>query len=223
MHLIELLKQLDTNIFLSINGLHTSFFDGFMYAVSAKFTWIPLYISVLYILIKQWKKEAVWLILALVLCIVISDQVASGLLKHLVKRLRPSHVDDLRGLVHLVRDYSGGMYGFASSHASNTVGFALLSSLILKQRNYTFAIFSWAIITSYSRIYLGVHYPGDILGGALIGSLAALLCYWVLKRYRSVQLVNNNERTTAEFDKTIPVWVLGAIFFGIIAYSIFVF
>ena len=223
MHLIELLKQLDTNIFLSINGLHTSFFDGFMYAVSAKFTWIPLYISVLYILIKQWKKEAVWLILALVLCIVISDQVASGLLKHLVKRLRPSHVDDLRGLVHLVRDYSGGMYGFASSHASNTVGFALLSSLILKQRNYTFAIFSWAIITSYSRIYLGVHYPGDILGGALIGSLAALLCYWVLRRYRSAQLVNNNERTTAEFDKTIPGWVLGVIFFGIIAYSIFIF
>jgi len=223
MHLIELLKQLDTNIFLSINGLHTSFFDGFMYAVSAKFTWIPLYISVLYILIKQWKKEAVWLILALVLCIVISDQVASGLLKHLVKRLRPSHVDDLRGLVHLVRDYSGGMYGFASSHASNTVGFALLSSLILKQRNYTFAIFSWAIITSYSRIYLGVHYPGDILGGALIGSLAALLCYWVLRRYRSAQLVNNNERTTAEFDKTIPVWILGFIFFGIIAYSIFIF
>jgi len=223
MHLIELLKQLDTNIFLSINGLHTSFFDGFMYAVSAKFTWIPLYISVLYILIKQWKKEAVWLILALVLCIVISDQVASGLLKHLVKRLRPSHVDDLRGLVHLVRDYSGGMYGFASSHASNTVGFALLSSLIMKQRNYTFAIFSWAIITSYSRIYLGVHYPGDILGGALIGSLAALLCYWVLRRYRSAQLVHNNKRTTAEFDKTIPVWVLGAIFLGIITYSIFIF
>ncbi len=223
MHLIELLKQLDTNIFLSINGLHTSFFDGFMYAVSAKLTWIPLYVSVLYVLIKQWKKEAIWLVLALVLCIVISDQVASGILKHMVKRLRPSHVDDLRGLVHLVRDYSGGMYGFASSHASNTVGFALLSSLIMKKRNYTFAIFSWAIITSYSRIYLGVHYPGDILGGALIGSIAALLCYWVLRRYRSEQLVHNNERTTAEFDKTIPVWILGIIFFGISAYSIFIF
>src|ERR1035437_9403817 len=99
MNLMEIIKQLDTNLFLTINGFHSPFFDQFMFAVSYKLTWIPLYASVLYVLIKHWKREAIWLVLALVLCIVISDQVASGMLKHMVKRLRPSHVDELKGII----------------------------------------------------------------------------------------------------------------------------
>lgn len=221
MQLIELLKQLDTSVFLSINGLHTSFFDGFMYAISAKLTWIPLYLAVLLVLIKKWKKEAIWLILALVLCIVISDQIASGLLKHLFKRLRPSHVDDLRNVIHLVRGYAGGLYGFASSHASNAFGFALLSSLIFKQRNYTFAIFFWAIIIAYSRIYLGVHYPFDIIGGIIVGTLAALGCYWIARKFRPGLFQHDSVQVD---DKTtlIPVSVLGLSFLGIIVYSLIV-
>jgi len=214
-----MLKHLDTNLFLAINGVHAPFFDVFMYAVSEKLMWIPLYVAVLFVIIKQWKKEAIWLILAFILCIVISDQVASGILKHMVKRLRPSHAEDLKGLVHLVKGYSGGLYGFASSHAANSVAFALLSSLIFKQRAYVYSIFGWALITVYSRVYLGVHYPLDIVGGAVVGSLAALGCYWVLAKFRP-SLVQRNENLVAKKSMSIiPVAVLGLSFLGIIVYG----
>lgn len=214
MNLIEILKSWDTNLFLFLNGHYSSFFDSFMFAVSDKLVWIPLYASVLFLLIKYWKKDSIWLILALILCIIISDQVASGILKELVRRLRPSHAENLKGLVHLVRDYSGGNYGFASSHAANSFGFALLSSLIFKRKIYAYFIFSWALITAYSRIYLGVHYPGDVLGGILVGTLAALLCFWSILKFRPEILKPEKP------DAKIPVMVLLLSFLGIIIYSI---
>jgi len=220
MPLIEIIKDLDTSLFLAINGLHTSFYDGFMYAVSEKLTWIPLYLSVLFVVVKQWKKEAVWVVLALILCIVISDQVSSGILKNLVQRLRPSHAENLKGLVHLVNGYVGGKYGFASSHAANSFGFALLSSLLFRNKSYSYAIFTWALITVYSRIYLGVHYPLDVFGGICIGSAAALICYWLLRKFRpdSVQQNASIDKSTSK----VPISVLGLSFLGIIVYSIII-
>lgn len=220
MPLLEIIKDLDTSLFLVINGLHTSFYDGFMYAVSEKLTWIPLYLSVLFVVIKRWKKEAVWVVLALILCIVISDQVSSGILKNLVQRLRPSHAENLKGLVHLVNGYVGGKYGFASSHAANSFGFALLSSLLFRNKSYSYAIFTWALITVYSRIYLGVHYPLDILGGICIGSTAALMCYWFLRKFRPSSMLQNAnvEKSTS----MVPISVLGLSFLGIIVYSIII-
>ena len=220
MNLIDLLKLWDTNLFLFINGLHTPFFDGFMYAVSEKLTWIPLYISVLYLVIKHWKKEAIWVIMAIVLCIVISDQVASGVLKHMVKRLRPSHVQELKDLVHLVKGYSGGLYGFASSHAANAFGFAMLSSLLFKRKYYTYSIFAWAVITAYSRIYLGVHYPLDVIGGITIGVLAAFACYWMIVKFRP-NLIEEKNDTIEKSILMVPILVMGLSFLGIIVYSLF--
>jgi len=220
MNLIDTLKLWDTNFFLLINGTHAPFFDSFMFLVSEKLVWIPLYISVLYVLIRHWNKEAIWLVLALILCIVISDQVASGILKDLVKRLRPSHSEDLKGLVHLVRGYTGGNYGFASSHASNAFGFALLSALILKQRVYTCSILTWALITGYSRIYLGVHYPLDVLGGYLIGALAALGCYWVICKFRPSLFQNESDVIIEKSTIIVPVSVLGLSFLVIMVSSL---
>jgi len=220
MNLADTLKLWDTDLFLIINGIHAPFFDSFMFAISEKLVWIPLYISVLYVLIRYWKKEAIWLVLAFILCIVISDQVSSGILKDLVKRLRPSHAENLKGLVHLVNGYTGGKYGFASSHASNAVGFALLSSLVFKRNIYTYSMIAWAIITAYSRIYLGVHYPLDVLCGALIGALAALGCYWIICKFRPGLI---QQEANDNFDKPmiiVPVSVLGLSFLGIIVFSL---
>jgi Membrane-associated phospholipid phosphatase len=216
MELIHTLTGWDTQLFLAINGCHSAFFDRFMYVFSAKFTWVPLYISVLYVLIKHWKKQAVWMVIALILCIVISDQVSSGLIKQLVQRPRPSHNESLNALIHLVNNYSGGMYGFVSSHAANSIGFALLSGLLFKQKLYTYVLFLWAVVTAYSRIYLGVHYPLDVLGGAVVGVMAALLCYWAITKYRPALKPADDQLSTI-----VPVIVTGLSFIGIAVYSIF--
>ncbi len=220
MNIIDLLKLWDTNLFLFLNGLHSSFFDEFMYVFSQKLTWIPLYISVLYIVIKYWKSKSIWIIIALVLCIVISDQVSSTIIKDLVQRPRPSHAENLKGLVHLVYNYGGGRFGFVSSHAANSFGFALLSSLLFKKRIYTIAIFGWAILTAYSRIYLGVHYPLDVFGGILVGSLAAIFCFWALRKFRPAsindQILNLKE---SKLNALIPVVTLLLSVVAIVVYS----
>ena len=223
MNFLEILNHWDTSLFLLINGLHTTFFDGFMWAVSAKLTWIPLYLSVLFLVISYWKKDAIWVILALILCIVLADHISSGLIKNLVQRLRPSHAIELEGLVHLVKGYKGASFGFVSSHAANAFGFALLSSLLLNYKPYTLAIFFWAIITAYSRIYLGVHYPFDVIGGATVGVLSALLCFWVLKKFFPAVFQTKKDSIKESLKMKVPTLILGLSFLGIIIYSISVF
>ena len=221
MNLFESLLLLDKNLFLAINGFHSSFWDGVMFGISAKFTWVPLYVAVLAVIIKNWKRESIWLVIALVGCIIISDQIASGLIKELVQRLRPSHAPELRNMVHLVNGYSGGQFGFVSSHAANTFGFAFLSSTLFKNRKYTSVIFCWAVLVSYSRMYLGVHYPLDILGGALVGVLAALACYYAIIKLRPSLLVAHNDYSVVGMPKiALPLFVFGLCIIGVVIYSL---
>ncbi len=225
--MLETLNSLDTRLFFLLNGFHSPFFDNFMFAFSGKWTWVPFYISLLYILIRTWEKQSVWIILALVLCIVFADQVSSGIIKNLVQRYRPSRTEDFEGLVHIVKGYRGGRFGFVSSHAANTFALALFCSLLFRNKTFTTILFVWAFITSYSRIYLGVHYPGDISGGIVVGILSALVCFYLLKKYRPQILCEKPEITYSnqnlylnKLQLYIPVLVILVTIAGIIVYSL---
>lgn len=184
MEFIAKIIESDRQLLVLINSFHNGFFDTFMFTFSKVAVWIPFYLSVVFILFKNEGKKALWLVLLLIAGVVLADQI-SVLIKDSVQRFRPSHDPVLSGFVHIVRNSRAGMYGFVSSHAANTVGFAILSSLFVRRKSYLISVLSWAFITCYSRIYLGLHYPLDILGGALTGTLIALFLYFVYKKYLS--------------------------------------
>jgi undecaprenyl-diphosphatase len=175
--MIDQLMQWDEALFRLINGWHSPFWDTVMWAVSAKLTWLPLYLFILGWMIRIYRRRFWVLLLFIVLLVVLTDQVSVQLFKKVFLRLRPCHQEALAATVHLVKGHCGGMYGFVSSHASNMFGVAMFSSLLIRNRTYTWLIFLWAAWVGYSRIYLGVHFPGDVVGGALLGSLLGWLVY----------------------------------------------
>jgi len=180
MEFINQLVAWDKSLFLTLNSYHSNFWDGFMWIFSSKLVWVPAALSVLYVIYKDKKGEFILILAGLILTIVICDQIASSLFKPMIGRLRPSH--ELGDLVHLVNGYKGGQFGFMSSHAANAFGFAMFSALIFRFKPYTIAIFLWAFVNSYSGIYLGIHYPLDIICGGLTGITCALIVY-LLYRY----------------------------------------
>ena len=176
--MIDYLLYIDQYLLLKINGLNTPWLDTIMSAMTNGPFWLPLFIVVIGFIIykSRWKAIAVFLFLALV--IVFADRISSGLLKPWVGRLRPSHEPDLENILHFVNGYKGGLYSFVSSHAANAFGVATFLWLVLRKSiNWIWIMYVWAIIFSFTRIYLGVHYPSDILGGAVLGLILGLGVY----------------------------------------------
>ena len=171
--MMEFLKSLDTDLFLALNGWHNSFFDPIMYWLSDKLIWIPMYLFVIFLIFRKYKMQGVLMFLFIAATIALCDQTASGLLKNTVQRLRPSHDPAIMNLVHLSNAGAGGLYGFASSHAANVFGLATFIWLVFddKFKMLKYWMFIWAAMVAYSRIYNGVHYPGDVIAGIVIGMI----------------------------------------------------
>ncbi len=179
--MIEYLAYLDQEFFFVLNELHHVWMDPVMYLISTKTFWIPAYLVLLYAI---WKRvgtiELIVVIIFITLLITISDQTASGILKPWIQRLRPCRPENhFSREVHVVYQKCGGKFGFVSSHAANFFALATFLALLFNEKYLWYVFFSCAILVAYSRIYLGVHYPGDVLGGAIVGIIAALFI-WIL-------------------------------------------
>lgn len=174
--MLEQIEQFDQQIFLYLNSLHYSFLDPVMYQLSGKIIWAPLYAAILtYIYLKE--KKQFFLILGFILLSVLFADRGSVLIKETVMRLRPCHEPALEGLVYTVNGKCGGQFGFVSSHAANSFNIALISLLFIRKRWFTICIIIWALVVGYTRIYLGVHYTGDVLFGSVYGAFVGWFCH----------------------------------------------
>ena len=205
------MEQLDQQLLLLLNGSQSTFLDNCFLLITRTSTWIPLFIILLIIVYHHYhacgfsrRSHSPFLLLLLfiiasALVIIICDQTASTICKPLFARPRPSHEPALLGLVDLVNGRRGGAYGFFSSHAANTFGIATFTALTLRKPIINITLYVWALLSSYSRIYLGLHYPGDILVGITFGILVAYIIYRLSK-----PLFKINQQTTTNNTSTLP-------------------
>jgi undecaprenyl-diphosphatase len=175
------LSDIDARLLLIVNGAHSPFFDSVMWCISGRWIWIPFYVVLAYLLFRRmsWKRASICLV-TIGLIILAADQTCATLIRPEIGRLRPANLNNpLSSFVHVVNGYRGGRYGFPSCHAANTFALAVFMSLVIRHKWFTVMMFSWAFVVSYSRMYLGVHYFGDLFCGATIGSLFAVLFYYL--------------------------------------------
>lgn len=178
---IDTLKGIDTDILLFINGHNSPLLDQIMIIISGRFTWIPLYLLFAVMIIRDYRKGAILIIIFGGLAVLLSDQ-AANIIKDHVMRYRPSHNLLLTGKIHLYKDadggsYMGGMYGFVSNHAANAASIATYLILLFRRKFVTWILIPWVILVCYSRMYLGVHYPFDVFCGILLGIVTGSIAH----------------------------------------------
>ncbi|MDE6697189.1 MAG: phosphatase PAP2 family protein [Muribaculaceae bacterium] len=187
--MMEIISDLDQQILLFFNGYHTSFLDETMALITSKWIWIPFYLFLIELLFKRRStKTAILTLIAVALAITLADQICASLIRPYVGRLRPCNPDNpIFSYITLVKNIHPVGYSWPSCHAANTFALATLLSCVMKSRKFTIFIFAWAIIVSISRLYVGVHYPTDLLCGAAIGSALGYLSL-VIVNYLSIEI-----------------------------------
>lgn len=185
---MDFIINLDTSIFLFFNGMHCTFADHFMQLVSDRFVWVPMYVAIAAVLVHTlgWRRSLIVLLCA-ALAVAAADQLCATVIRPVVQRMRPANpAHELSLMVHIVDGYRGGMYGFPSCHAANTFALIGLMLPLIQDRRFTATLFVWALLNCYSRIHLGVHYPGDLIVGAILGFSLGLaigqLCSRLIKQ-----------------------------------------
>lgn len=215
--LLSMLKAMDTMVFLTVNSHHNAYFDSVMWLVSGKLIWVPMYVSLFFVLLKNYSYKVVFaILLAIGVVILFTDSFTAQVIRPWVCRLRPSNLDNpMSSMVHIVDGYRGGAYGFPSNHASNTWGLAFFITFLFRRYKLTFFFFLWALLVCYSRMYLGVHYFGDLLIGGLLALAGASTVFYVFRK------VCGDTRLQKVKFIYWPVWIGIATFLVIMVSSIF--
>lgn len=175
--MFDQLVQLDKEVFIHLNGLGSPAWDTFWQFVSHKFSALPLYLFLLILSFRKYGlKSTLILVVTVAMLITVSDQL-SNFFKYGIGRLRPCHDPEISSIIRLVKSYCGGKYGYFSAHASNSFAIAVFFGMLLKSslRYIGLSLIIWAILVAYSRVYIGVHYPLDVITGALIGGFLGWL------------------------------------------------
>ncbi|KKB51485.1 hypothetical protein HMPREF1212_02215 [Parabacteroides sp. HGS0025] len=219
--MVEKILVYERDLFFMLNGSDSPFLDRFMWLYSGKAVWLPLAAFILIVLLykKKWR-ESILILLAIVLVVTFCDQFASHVCKPIFTRFRPTHHPDFMDQVKTVFDYRGGKYGFISSHAANAFGFATFMSLLFRYRLFTWTIILWAVLTAYTRVYLGVHFISDIVPGAIAGVFFGWLVYWLYVKARSLVPGTSGEASALYSDKQKRI-IVYAIFIAVLLIAVF--
>ena len=218
--MIEQIVQWDKELLVALNGSSSLFLDGVMMTITETSTWIPLFVCLLYAVIRNntWRRS-LRIIAVIALLVTLADQFASGFCKPYFHRLRPSQSPDLANVIDLVNDYRCGLYGFISSHAANTFSVSVFFMLLFRDKRINLLLPVWPLLASYSRLYLGVHYPLDIAAGTLWGILCGVAVYglyrWISLRLCPQVRTNSSLCTSTGYRRSdlIPVLLVFPLIF----------
>lgn len=214
MEVLQHILEWDKELFLFLNSFYNDFWDTIMLMITRKEPWFPLFGIILFYIFRNYRSKSWLIILGLVLLIAAADQF-SGFMKTGFERFRPVHEPDIAQLVHNVLR-KGGLYGFVSSHAANSVAILVFTSRIFKNRSYYFLMLFWTVIFCYSRIYSGVHYPLDILGGAMLGWGVGVLVYKLTMFVENHFFFSRSpkiEKTTLSRSQSGIIWLVFVVLF----------